>query len=655
MSHKLLLTLDRFFDWLYSSKLNPLYRSGTIAIALLLIVITTGGYLLFFYRVGAPYESILEINSFFINHTIRSVHRYASDLCVVVVIYHIFRMIAEKKTWGPKTLSWVTGVVLMLVMFIIGWTGFVLVWDSHAQSLAKAGADMLDTLPFISGIATRSISGAAQVGTSFFFLNLFLHMSLPLGMVFLLWLHTSKLSRPAWLLPRKHFLAVALFLILLAVVKQAPVGEPVNLLKLAKEFQLNWFYGFVIPMVDLLTPAGSLLTLVVFFVGLTSMPWWWPKPLVKTSVHNPLACTGCGQCALDCPFTAIDMIPRQVGEGSATTAFVDVTSCVGCGICAASCSQMAIGPEDKTIRNQLREIKELKATYTKDAILLVCCDSSSLGKAYLDWQQKNKVEVASYSLTCTGNFHASSAFFALGHFAKVVIIGCPSHACVNRLGQKLLEERFLEGRDPQPPGGLDLSRIQIFSGSESDFDSLILKKENKISQGLKAAFATGLILGITALFSAFTYNIYFEKSVLRLAVRFPSQSTEVCIERTAEELKSLPMHMRSPKVCKQTSIDYDLEVVIDDEVALTRELTSGGLRGDRPVVVEEDLLLSPGQHEVKVSFHPKSNKAADGSELVTDQNEFETEFKENFEQGSALLVYYNQSAKSIMYSKSSVK
>lgn len=649
MSHKLLLALDRFFDRLYSSRLNPLYRSGTIAVTLLLIVITTGAYLLFFYRVGAPYESILEINSVFINHTIRSVHRYASDLCVLVVIYHVFRMIAEGKTWGPKTLSWVTGVVLMLVMFVIGWTGFVLVWDSHAQTLVKAGADMLDTVPFISGIATRSISGAAQVGTSFFFLNLFLHMSLPLGMIFLLWLHTSKLSRPAWLLPRKYFIAVVLFLVLLAVVKQAPVDEPANLLKLSNEIQLNWYYGFVIPMVNTLTPAGSFLTMLIFFVSLTALPWWWPKQKVKTSVHNPLACTGCGQCAMDCPFTAIDMIPRQVGEGSETTAFVDVSSCVGCGICAASCSQMAIGPEDKSIRNQLRDIKELKASYTKEAILLVCCESSSLGKAYLDWQQKNKVEVATYAISCTGNFHASSAFFALGHFAKVVIIGCPSHSCINRLGQKLLEERFLAGRDPQPPGGLDLSRIQIFSGSISDFDSLILKKENKVSQGLKAILASGVVLAATAIFSAFTYNNYFEKSVLRLAVRFPSQVTAVCTQRTEEELKKLPMHMRSPKVCTQSRIDYDLQVVIDNEVVLTRELKSGGLRGDRPVIVEEDLLLTPGRHVVKVNFIPKTG--AESAESL----ELEADFNENFEQGRALLVYYNQNTKALTYSKSSVK
>ena len=54
-------------DWrtwarLYGSPANPLYQSGTIVIALLLVLIVTGLWLIFFYRVGAPYASVADID-----------------------------------------------------------------------------------------------------------------------------------------------------------------------------------------------------------------------------------------------------------------------------------------------------------------------------------------------------------------------------------------------------------------------------------------------------------------------------------------------------------------------------------------------------------------------------------------------------------------
>ena len=46
--------LDAWVNRLYGSAFNPLYQSGTIAVALLAILLLTGVYLLIFYRVGAP-------------------------------------------------------------------------------------------------------------------------------------------------------------------------------------------------------------------------------------------------------------------------------------------------------------------------------------------------------------------------------------------------------------------------------------------------------------------------------------------------------------------------------------------------------------------------------------------------------------------------
>ncbi len=134
----LLLPLDRFCNWLFTSEYNPIYRSGTIAAFLLSVVTCTGFYLVFFYNLSAPYESIQDIQTnVFLGSWLRTLHRYASDAAVVSVVLHVLRMVAQGKTWGGRTLAWMSGSVLTVFLLISAWTGYVMVWDVHGQTLVS--------------------------------------------------------------------------------------------------------------------------------------------------------------------------------------------------------------------------------------------------------------------------------------------------------------------------------------------------------------------------------------------------------------------------------------------------------------------------------------------------------------------------------------
>ena len=56
-----LARVDAAFDRIYSSRYNPLLQSGPIAVAMLVVLIVTGLYLLIFYRIGDPYGSTARI------------------------------------------------------------------------------------------------------------------------------------------------------------------------------------------------------------------------------------------------------------------------------------------------------------------------------------------------------------------------------------------------------------------------------------------------------------------------------------------------------------------------------------------------------------------------------------------------------------------
>ena len=142
---RLLARLDAAFERVYGSPYNPMYQSGTIAVALLVVLLVTGLYLLLFYRIAAPHESVSRMaGDPWVGGPMRTVHRYAADAALVAVAVHAFRMFAQRRSWGPRALAWVSGLALLFVLFVCGWTGFVMVWDVQAQLLAIEGARFLE-------------------------------------------------------------------------------------------------------------------------------------------------------------------------------------------------------------------------------------------------------------------------------------------------------------------------------------------------------------------------------------------------------------------------------------------------------------------------------------------------------------------------------
>ena len=55
--------VDAWVNRVYGSRLNPLYHSGAITIVMLAVLLVTGLYLLLFYRIGAPWESVARLHA----------------------------------------------------------------------------------------------------------------------------------------------------------------------------------------------------------------------------------------------------------------------------------------------------------------------------------------------------------------------------------------------------------------------------------------------------------------------------------------------------------------------------------------------------------------------------------------------------------------
>jgi len=119
-----------------------------------------------------------------------------------------------------------------------------------------------------------------------------------------------------------------------------------------------------------------------------------------------------------------------------------------------------------------------------------------------------------------------------------------------------------------------------------------------------------LLLGLAAL-SDFPVGTPRDDGMVRLAWRMVGSKVNICHEPTAEELAELPQHMRRERVCSNRIIPYRLNVRIDGTERIARTVSPAGAHGDRPIFVQEDLPLQPGEHRLRVSFVPDAQRARD--------------------------------------------
>jgi ferredoxin len=458
-----LARLDAWMNRLYGWQGNPLYQSGTIAVLLLILVLLTGVYLLFFYRLGDPYGSVARITEqVWLGRWIRGVHRFASDGAIVAVLVHALRLFAQGRSWGPRTLAWLTGLGLFFLLLICGWTGYVMVWDVQGQVLAQQGARLLDLLPIFSEPISRAFVSEAALPTAFFFLNLFLHVALPVGFGLVLWLHVSRVARPTLLPPRRLRQGIAGGMVLLAVLWPLSMAPRANLLRVPDTAPVDYFYAFWLPAATRLPPAVTWSVVLAASAALLMTPWLVRPPRERRpapSAVDERLCTGCEQCYLDCPYEAIGMHERQDGRGG-TVARVNPSLCVSCGICAGSCAPMGVGPPERTGRDQLSDARKFVAerTITPDTVVLVVCTrgAGGLGKS-------GEVDGAQvYPVGCVGNLHTSVLEFLIRCGVRGVLIGtCPARDCWYREGVRWLEQRVYHGREAELQERVDRRRIRL--------------------------------------------------------------------------------------------------------------------------------------------------------------------------------------------------
>lgn len=112
---------------------------------------------------------------------------------------------------------------------------------------------------------------------------------------------------------------------------------------------------------------------------------------------------------------------------------------------------------------------------------------------------------------------------------------------------------------------------------------------------------------------------------LRLLWRVEKGTATRCRAYTADELATIPLHMRQAEHCESTRIPYHLTVTIDDALRLEKALQPTGARSDHIVAVFEELVMIPGRHHVAVRCAPQLETFAPDARVESETLEWSDE------------------------------
>lgn len=648
------------------SDFNPLYHLGTLTIFMLVVLIATGVYLTILYRPGAEaaYATVGKISSNWFGSLVRSVHRYASDAMIILIILHLIRMFLTDRFWGPRWVAWTSGWIMLAMTWLAGTFGYWLVWDQRAQWMTEF---MMQTIAGSSGLTYVSTDLASRTFSNFVIL-LFLHVFIPIITFFFINIHSLRLSRARWWTPRWAAVQALAGLIILSLIKPAMSYEPADLRTLVDSVPMDGFYLGLLPLIDM---WGNVIFwgLAILIIGsLFLLPWLARGRDLGPAIVTDAKCTGCVLCYAECPYDAIRMVERNDDSGYQKLAIINPAQCTACGICVGSCPVDAIdlkggyngeqifGAVKGAAKREMKDGHPVTVVFTSQRTLTLGglparlnVNGGRAGVGVADWGGEEKGRVVSAVLPSVGavNIDWIKSLQTEG-VRDIVIVSHPyddsqnredAHWIINRLGLRpALVTPGLHWVEYAPSDSKSVERFldQLHSkGGQSKRRTPVLppvKGRGKLMPSIVSGFiGTALLLGLFAI--ALPMDIpagmsAASRSALRIAI---DAKGKVELADIPEGIV-LPEGADPAKIFGGEHYPMSVRVLIDGEVVLDKVYEPSGISGNGRIAGLEFLEVETGLHQVEIF-------------IKDDSDEFRAVFSGEviFEKGKVQVLAYDDS------------
>lgn len=633
----LLTRLDALLERALPRELNPLAQLGSAANAMLVLATLSGVAMLVWYSssVLSAWHSLADLAPHSLGNVVRGVHRYSSDLTMLLVLAHALRTFLARKFADARWLAWVSGLALLGLVWFIGWSGYWLVWDQRAQLLALDTIRAMDVLPIFGEPLLRLFTADRTVPSLLFFVVFFLHMALPLGIAGGLALHLARLSRTR-LLPDWRLTVWLTGAVLVAALAYPTTNAPVAQMAVKPAaFTMDWWFLWPLAVSARLSGGGIWLAALLAGMGLMTLPWWLarrrPRPVFQATV-NISRCFSCTLCSHDCPFGAITMVPRTDGKPFPSQAQIDPDRCIGCGVCAGACDTQGIGLAWFDAQQVTRELEAFVLAEVSrgvaPALAFVCAQSDGGWELFhpAAWARRLP-DYTVRPVPCAGWIEPKLVERLISKgAAAVLIVGCGSSEAFCKEGNTWLPARLSGAREPAfRPNRADPRKV-----AHVNFDPLrphlltevaarLPRTEPVVPAGparsRPAAWLLGLLL--TAAMAAillFVSDAPFrnpapEEAEFIFTFRANGDwlsGVAVALPDPAQDKR--PVHMRTALPAQRTRAPVVVRLEVDGR-AQEHVFRPKGLKSDGSSVGELRVPLTSGPHQVKVSVATSPDSA----------------------------------------------
>jgi ubiquinol-cytochrome c reductase cytochrome b subunit len=139
------------------------------------------------------WESVFFIqHEMFLGSVIRGLHHYAAQAMVVLMAIHLVQVVIDGAYRAPREVNFWLGIVLMMIVFGLSLTGYLLPWDQKGYYATQVTTNIMSATPVVGAEVQTLAQGGNEYGhltlTRFFAMHAGL---LPASLVAFLALHIA--------------------------------------------------------------------------------------------------------------------------------------------------------------------------------------------------------------------------------------------------------------------------------------------------------------------------------------------------------------------------------------------------------------------------------------------------------------------------------
>lgn len=94
----------------------------------------------------------------------RGLHYWGASFIVVAAVVHLLRVFLSGAYKAPRELTWMTGLVLLLVILGFSLSGYLLPWDQKAYWATTVTISVAESTPLLGGVIADVLRGGTELG-----------------------------------------------------------------------------------------------------------------------------------------------------------------------------------------------------------------------------------------------------------------------------------------------------------------------------------------------------------------------------------------------------------------------------------------------------------------------------------------------------------